>query len=178
MKLLAKITDKEIDESIVAYENPSTRVASRGIVLNEKGEIAIFHKKNKNEYKLPGGGMEENESKEDTFKREILEETGCQVEILEYMGYTEEIRSQLNFTQTSYVFVSKVISNSKELHLTQKEAEEGGELVWLPPEVALQLIRESFDNLKGSKYDSLYSTKFIAKRDETILNEYILNNLK
>lgn len=173
MKLIAKITDKDIGMDIVDYENPQIRRAARGIVLNENGEIALLHKKNKNEYKLPGGGMEGDETKEVAFQREILEETGCQVEIIEYMGYTEEIKSHIGFVQTSYVFISKVISNTHKLNLTQKEIEEGGELVWVMPEVALSLIRKSFSNLKGSKYDDIYSTKFIVKRDELILNEYM-----
>ncbi len=178
MKLIAKITDKDFGMDMVEYENPQIRKAARGIVLNENGEIALLHKKNKNEYKLPGGGMEEDETKEIAFQREILEETGCQVEIIEYMGYTEEVKSHISFVQTSYVFISKVISNTHELNLTQKEIDEGGELVWVMPEVALSLIRESFDNLKGSKYDDIYATKFIVKRDEMILKEYILNYIK
>ena len=45
-------------------------------------KIAIFYKSNKNEYKLPGGGMENDENPEEAFKREVLEETGCVVEIV------------------------------------------------------------------------------------------------
>lgn len=68
MNLIARITDKEIGEDIVKYEKKLTRLASRGIVLNGNDEIAIFYKKNKNEYKLPGGGIEETETKEDVLK--------------------------------------------------------------------------------------------------------------
>ncbi len=50
--------------------------------------------------------MEGNETKENCFKREVLEETGCNVEIISYMGFTEEIKSKMNFIQTSHVFVS------------------------------------------------------------------------
>ena len=156
MNLIARITDKEIGEDIVKYEKKLTRLASRGIVLNDKDEIAIFYKKNKNEYKLPGGGMEETETKEECFKREVLEETGCNVEIITYMGYTEEIKSKMNFIQTSHVFISKVIDDTKKLHLTQKETDEGGELIWLSPQVALQSISKCFDKLVASKYDSVY----------------------
>ena len=173
MNLIARITDKEIGEQVVNYKKLSTRIASRGIVVNENNEIAIFYKKNKNEYKLPGGGIEENETKENCFKREVLEETGCNVEIISYMGFTEEIKSKINFIQISHVFVSKVINDTKSLHLTKKETAEGGELIWVFPQVALQLINKCFNELKGSKYDSIYSTKFIVKRDEAILKEYI-----
>lgn len=178
MKLIARITDKEIGEQLVKYDNPLKRIASRGIVVNDNGEIAILYKRKKNEYKLPGGGHEKNETKEETFKREVLEETGCNVEIVDYMGYTEEIESKMNSTQISYVFISKVTKDTKKLHLTQKEIEEGGELIWLTPKVALQLISECFDKLKASKYDSIYSTKFVIKRDQAILNEYITKYCK
>ena len=47
MDLIARITDKKIGEEIVNYEGLLTRVASRGIVLNDNDEIAIFYKKNK-----------------------------------------------------------------------------------------------------------------------------------
>ena len=87
---------------------------------------------------------------------------------------TEEIKSKMNFIQTSYVFISKVINDTKKLNLTQKEIDEGGELLWLTPKIALHKISNCFNNLKGSKYDNIYSTKFIIKRDETILKEYIL----
>ena len=174
MDLIARITDKEIGEQSINYDKPLIRIASRGIVLNDNGEIAILYKRNKNEFKLPGGGIEQNENKENAFKREILEETGCNVKILNYMGYTEEIKSKMNFIQTSYVFISKVINDTKKLNLTQKEIDEGGELLWLTPKIALHKISNCFNNLKGSKYDNIYSTKFIIKRDETILKEYIL----
>jgi len=174
MDLIVRITDSEIGEQKIPYHKPQTRFASRGIVLNYEGKIAIFYKRNKNEYKLPGGGLEKDESKEDGFIREVLEETGCTVEIIDYMGYTEEIKSKLNFVQTSYVFISKVINDTKKLHLTQKEIDEGGELIWVAPNVALELISNCFDKLIGSKYDNIYSTKFIIKRDEAILKEYIL----
>ena len=104
-----------------------------------------------------------------------MEETGCIVEIIDYMGYTEEIKSRMNFVQTSYVFIGKVVQDTKKLNLTQQEIQEGGELIWLNPLDACKVICESFDSLKASKYDTVYSTKFIIKRDEAILNEYILN---
>lgn len=35
------------------------RKASRGIII-KNGLVALINKKNKNEYKLPGGGIEDN----------------------------------------------------------------------------------------------------------------------
>lgn len=62
--------------------NPVIRNGARGIVIRQDGKIAIFYKSNKKQYKLPGGGIENNETPEIAFKREVLEETGCNVEII------------------------------------------------------------------------------------------------
>ena len=77
MKCIIKIDDKDIGETLYKINEPKIRKAVRTILFNEKGEIAILHKKNKNEYKLVGGGIEENENMEEALRREINEEAGC-----------------------------------------------------------------------------------------------------
>lgn len=64
--------------------NSRLRLGARGIAIREDGKIAIFNKSNKNEYKLPGGGLEGEgeEEPEEAFKREVLEEIGCKIEII------------------------------------------------------------------------------------------------
>ncbi len=172
--LIDKITDEDIGEKTVYVEEFRTRRAARGIVFREAdGKIAVFNKREKNEYKLPGGGIEGEEEPESAFLREALEETGCEVEITSFLGTIEEIKSQESFKQTSYVFISKVINDTKQLHVTQKEMDEGARLIWETPENALKLIQESFNKLIASKYESVYHTKFIVRRDERILKEYM-----
>lgn len=171
--LIDTITDENIGEKEVHVEKYRTRRASRGIVLREDGKIAVFNKANKNEYKLPGGGIEGDEEPEKAFLREALEETGCEVEIIEFLGTIEEIKTQESFKQISYIYVSKVINDTKQLHVTQKEKDEGARLTWETPENALKLIKGSFDNLVASKYESVYHTKFIVCRDTRILTEYM-----
>ncbi len=173
MNLICKITDNDFGYNYSEPVNPRVRLASRGIVLRSDGKIAVFNKSNKNEYKLPGGGRENDESPEETFKREVLEETGCIVEIIEDLGITEEYKSQNNFKQISNVFVGKVIEDTKELHVTQKEKDEGAKLLWETPEKALELITNCFDKLVDSNYESVYTTKFIILRDRRILEYYI-----
>ena len=179
MELIYKVTDADIGEKAVEMENPRVRIGARGIVIREDGKIAVFNKANKNEYKLPGGGIENEENPEEAFKREVFEETGCEVEIIENLGTIEEHKTQGNFKQISYVFVGKVIKDTNELHITEKEKDEGAKLVWETPENALKLITECFDNLVASKYESVYHTKFIVYRDRKILERYIeLNKVK
>ena len=173
MELICQITDEDIGEKTINMENPKLRLGARGIVIREDGRIAIFNKSNKNEYKLPGGGLEGEEKPEDAFKREVLEETGCEIEIIESLGTTEEYKSQNNFKQISYIFVGKVLKDTKQLNVTKKEKEEGAKLLWETPKKALELITECFDKLVASKYASIYSTKFVVLRDRRILEYYL-----
>lgn len=45
--------------------------------------------------------------------------------------------------------------------------------MWETPEKALELIKECFDKLVASKYESIYSTKFVVLRDRRILEYYL-----
>lgn len=176
MNLICKITDNDIGENYIEINNPKIRLGARGIVIRDDGKIAIFNKTNKNEYKLPGGGIEDDETPEEAFKREVLEETGCIVEIIENLGITEEYKCQSNFKQISNVFYGKVIEDTKQLHITQKEKDEGAKLLWETPEKALELITECYNKLVKSDYESVYATKFIVLRDRKILEYYINKN--
>ena len=173
MELMCKIIDEDIGEVSVKMNNPRLRLGARGIVVREDGKIAVFNKSNKNEYKLPGGGLEGEEKPEEAFKREVLEETGCKIEIVKELGITEEYKTLDNFKQISYVFVGKVLEDTKQLNVTEKEKDEGAKLTWETPEKALKLITESYDKLIASKYESVYHTKFIVLRDRKILEKYI-----
>ena len=173
MGLIYKVTDYEIGEVPIEMNNPELRLGARGIVIREDGKIAIFNKSNKNEYKLPGGGIEGKEEPEEAFLREVLEETGCEVEIIKCLGTTEEYKSLNNFKQISYVFVAKVLKDTKQLNITKKEQDEGAKLLWETPEKALELVKSCFDNIIASKYESVYSTKFVVFRDRKILEKYI-----
>ena len=177
MGLICAITDKDLNEKSVEISNPKLRYGARGIVIRDDGKIAVFNKSKKNEYKLPGGGIEKNENPKEAFKREVLEETGCIIEIIDELGTTEEYKSQDNFKQTSFVFVGKVIEDTKILHLTQKEKDEGAILTWEYPYTALELIKNSYNNLIASDYESVYHTKFVVFRDRKIL-EFYLNKFK
>lgn len=177
MNLIGKISDVDIGEKELFCENPNTRTAVRVILINDENKIAILHKKNKNEYKLVGGGVDEGEDFEDALKRETLEESGCKIEILSELGYVEEYRGKMNFKQISYVYIARVIEDTKILHLTQKELDEGAEICWFDPEFALEKMSNCYDNVKSSVYSSVYSTKIIIKRDMCILQKY-LDSLK
>ena len=175
MGCIKVLVDEDFGLKSVEFNNPRVRKGARGIIINSDGKIAVFNKANKNEYKLPGGGIDEGENPEEAFKREALEETGCEIEIINSLGTIEEHKSLDNFKQTSYIFVAKVVNDTHKLNLTQKEKDEGAQLLWVDDTEALKLITDCYDKLKESKYENLYHSKFIALRDRYIL-EYYLNS--
>lgn len=177
MKCIGKLTDEDFELKVIPFNNPRHRYGARGIVLNQDNKVAILNKTFKNEYKLVGGGIEEDENPVVAFKREVLEEAGCVVEIDDCLGIFEELKTHDNFKQTSYIYVAHVVEDMNEVHFTQKEVDEGAKLLWLDINDAMKLIKESEDKLVASKYESIYHTKFIIRRDYEILKYYI-NHIK
>ncbi len=173
MNLLFKLTDKDFGIEPQEMNNFKLRMAARGIVIREDGKIAIQNKANKNEFKLVGGGMEENEDPIIAFKREVLEEAGCEVEVIKQLGITEEYKSLQNLKQISHIFIANVINDTHKLDLTEKEKSEGAKLLWVNPKEALQLITDCYDKLLPSDYDDVYDTRFVVLRDRKILEYYL-----
>lgn len=169
--LIYKITDEDFGLNNLGFDYLEFRYGARGIVIREDGKIALLNKVNKNAYKLPGGGIEDNETPEEAFKREILEEIGCIIDIINKIGTTEEYKTKIKFKQVSHIFVGKVIDDTHKLNLTQKEKEEGAKLVWVTPQDGLKLINECYDRLKATNIS--YSGMFVALRDKKILELYI-----
>lgn len=123
---------------------------------------------------MPGGGVEQGETSEKAFEREVLEEVGCEVNNILLLGITRELKSQENFQQISYVFRCDVKMTQK-IPKWHKRDRWGGLVIWLTPEEALNKIIECESQLKASDYDSIYRTKFMNYRDREILKYYIEN---
>ena len=67
MKILSEITERSLGLSQlgVDFKNPyQLRKSARAIVLNDSGLMAVQYLANHGFYKLPGGGVEDNEELE------------------------------------------------------------------------------------------------------------------
>ena len=182
INLIAQIKDEDVGEKSIKVENYRQRFGARGIVIREDGKIAVFNKSLKNEFKLPGGGIDEGEETAEAFKREVFEETGCKIEIVDFLGTIEEIKTRDSFKQRSYVYVGKVTENTNQLHVTEQEAKEGAKLLWEEPKKALELIKDCYNKLLPSPCEadlsSVYHTRFIVRRDTKILETYLVKTNK
>ena len=62
------------------------RKAVRAVITNSEGLVGLVHVRINSHYKIPGGGMEKDESREEALKRECLEEMGCNIKIEREIG--------------------------------------------------------------------------------------------
>ena len=139
MRELFVIDKKNYIENGTVGRRPSVR----GIIIRD-GKIAMMHSLKYDYYKLPGGGIEEGESLEDTLVREVKEESGLVVKkdtIKEY-GVVRRIEKGLFediFIQENYYFLCSAEDEISSQDLDDYEADEGFTLEFVTPEYAIEI---------------------------------------
>lgn len=77
---------------IITIKDDNNRFGVRvsGIIYNkDKTKILLFKSSNRDFYMLPGGKVNELESSEDALKREVQEETGLEINIIDFKCFSE-----------------------------------------------------------------------------------------
>ena len=72
-------------------------------IFNELGELLIVKNEKENNYTIPGGHPEEGETKEETLKREVMEEAYCTLKDIQYLGALKVIEDDKEYYQLRYV---------------------------------------------------------------------------
>ena len=151
------------------YENCTrltVRHSARAIIISD-GRIAMIHSLEKNYYKLPGGGIEPGESKENALIRETLEETGLHIipKTIEELGYIHRVRKSLKyedecFIQNNYYYFCEVTDEVSKPHYDEGELSERFVPEFVDPRIALE------ENAKIMESDPAYG---MAYRENYIL---------
>ena len=170
MKLLAEISDKSLGLSDfeILRETFELRKSARAIVRKSDGTIAIQYLANHHFHKLPGGGVEKDESIEEALAREIKEEIGCDSKIVEHIGLVIEYREQHRLIHISSCYVVDVEGSIGEPALEQVEIDEGMSTLWIRPEDAITKMETDIPNT--------YQGRFILERELAFLREYVRCN--
>ncbi len=147
----------------------SIRHACRGIIIKDN-KILLSYEKNENQYLIPGGGIEENETLIECCKREILEETGIICFPKENYLDIEELFQDMK--HINHYFICEIISEHQKTHLTDNEKKLGLTFVWMPIKEALHIFKE-YELYKSSNLArfGLYHRELIAIEEYLKLNK-------
>lgn len=115
-----------------------------GGILEKDGKFLLVEenqKKCRGKWNLPAGGLDENESLIEGAKREILEETGCKVEITGILEIVNEILEGVNIV--CFFFDTKIIDDN-----TKIDGEEISNVKWFTYEEIINMK----DKLRANGY--------------------------
>ncbi len=118
------------------YKNPETnedlkpKFATRTVLFDEDGRVAIINVKQHGYYKIPGGGIEDGEDIENAVKREVKEEAGCDCKITEKLGKIETEVPIWQMLDISDGFIATVQGQKSQPNYEDWEKERGFELEW------------------------------------------------
>ncbi|WP_308635704.1 NUDIX hydrolase [Paenibacillus silvisoli] len=83
-------------------------VGAAAVITNSEGQVLLVkHNYGKFNWELPGGLSEQNESAQETAKREVLEETGLAVSVGRLTGVYYEPRNDMHH----FVFICRVLGD-------------------------------------------------------------------
>ena len=141
------------EKKLLDFDNSRVilRNAVRAVIIKEN-KILMVHLGKTNEYKFPGGGIEENETVEEALAREVLEEAGCNVIRIEEkigimieLGIAEEDENSI-FKMISEYYAVKIGDNQFDQKLDKYEEDLEFIPCWTEIEKAYKTNREIIDN--------------------------------
>lgn len=115
------------------------RIGAYALIILE-AKIALV--KRDNNYFLPGGGVENDETFEECLKRECSEEIGYNVDIEQYIGklshYTKSVKRNEYLKLIGHFYIGKLLASNN------LKIEEDHELDWIPIKEAPDKMQEEF----------------------------------
>jgi 8-oxo-dGTP pyrophosphatase MutT (NUDIX family) len=135
------------------------RNSVRGIIF-KNGRLLMVHSRETNEYKFPGGGMLEGELKEETLRRELLEEVGRKINsVNESLGYTDQLYNDVYddrkyFYLRSYYYFVEITDDVVKKDLNVYERDLRFEPAWVSIDDAIKANEKIL-----KKHDPYYWTE-------------------
>lgn len=150
----------------------NTRNAARTVIINEEGLVALIEAKGGIYYKIPGGGIEDGETAEQAAKREAMEETGCDIQIIQKIGESEFTDDSIDQGQTinhSICYLARKVGEQKDTSFDEWEQSNKMCLKWVTFDKAIELFSKFKDPEPIHQKINDRDYEFILKAQE-ILN--------
>jgi len=120
-------------------------VGCGALIVNDKGETLLLKRTNRNEigkWCKPGGAVEYGETVEEAVRREVQEEFGVEIELLEPLGFTNQILPKEKEHWVAFHYLARIVQGEpKNMEPDKTEA-----FGWFPldhlPEPLTQTTRE------------------------------------
>lgn len=127
-----------VSESMQTYPEPIVGA----LVLSREGHLLLAKShKWRGLYGLPGGHIELGEAMIDAVRREVKEETGLDVDHVEFLCFQEVIFDEAFWTRSHFIFFDFVCTTDSIEVVLNTEAQE---YLWIPPSEALELPLDSY----------------------------------
>lgn len=170
VEILMTLQDKDIfpdalETVDVAWKD---RPTGKVVLFNDQNQIALIGNKVNDFFLLPGGGIENGESILEGVKRECQEETGCEIEIINELGATEDFRLRDSKHCISFGYTAKVVSYGIP-NLTESEIDIGAYVKWLTVSEAIELFDLQEEKVKKVEV-KFYNTCFNILRDSLFVH--------
>ena len=109
-------------------------VSVAGVILDDAGRALLIQRRDNSRWEAPGGVLELDEDIRDGRKREILEETGLQVQVEHLTGVYKDMKRGI----VALVFRCRVVGGRT------RETSEAQDLRWMDSEEVKALATEAF----------------------------------
>ncbi|MDF3300564.1 NUDIX hydrolase [Streptomyces tropicalis] len=126
-------------------ESPRHSVSVAGITVREDGRILVIRRADNGAWEPPGGVLELNEDPRGGVAREVLEETGIEVEVRQLTG----VYKNMKLGVVALIFRCEPVAG------TERTSSESTAVEWLPPDEVRERMSEVFairvlDALEGN----------------------------
>lgn len=134
-----------------SHEQVYPEPAVGALIVNKEGKI-LLAKSHKwfDKYTLPGGHIEIGETMEEAVKREVKEEVGLEIEVIEFLTMQEAIFAKEFYKKRHFIFFDFLCkTGDKQVKLDQTEIQD---YLWEYPGQAFNLNLDSFTWKTIAKY--------------------------